>query len=104
MKRQTLVNVEYYDYYYNSSLTIGYLECIFVCKNINHNIYISFPFQMKSPSHHWLATLVYLCAWLFGAPSVLLGPVHSVRRLARSKLRLVPLRSARGSLEPLSSA
>ena len=104
MKRQTLVNVEYYDYYYNSSLTIGYLECIFVCKNINHNIYISFPFQMKSPSHHWLATLVYLCAWLFGAPSVLLGPVHSVHRLFESQTFPYSFALCAWLSEPLSSA
>ena len=34
MTRQPLVNVEYYNYYYIISLTIGYLECIILQKKI----------------------------------------------------------------------
>ena len=53
------------------SLTVGYLECILSKRYKNHNnTYISSPFEIKIPSLHWLASLVYLCARLFEAPNV----------------------------------
>ena len=63
------------------SLTIGYLECIFDRKDIK----ISASIFLLTKPFYWLATLVYLCAKLFGAPSVLFGfPLHFVQRLFES--------------------